>query len=94
MCNYKILKILDAFKLPVTFYLNRRNKKKDKKIFTPTLGSLYGFWLTVIMGLIMVIYLIYLIDEGIIEGKMDKYNSYDLDNDYKDHYAVANISSG
>ena len=83
MGYFQLFKSLDSFKLPVTFYLNRRNKKKDKKVFTWSLGSFYGFWLTLIMGLLMIVYVIYLVDEGLIEGMMDKYDAYNLDNDYQ-----------
>ena len=82
MGYFKIFKSLDAFKLPVTFYLNRRNKKKDKKIYMSKLGSVYGFWITLAMIVLILIYLFYLIDLGIIKRKLDKYNAYNMSNDY------------
>ena len=68
MTNSK-LKYLDAFKLPVYFYFNRKNNSYSKSI-----GSRCGFVLTLIATVICSVYLIMLIAD-MLDSKLDQYHS-------------------
>jgi len=86
MGYFQQLKNFDAFKLPVTFFFNRRNKKSDKKVFARQLGSIYGFTLTVMLICFIGVYFLHLFFEGIVHGRLNSYNSYSLDNDFRGFY--------
>jgi hypothetical protein len=82
MGYFQLLKSFDAFKQPVNFFFNRRNRKLDKKVFSRQLGSIFGFALTCFLVGLMAIFFIHLFVEGIWHGRMNNYNSYKLDNNY------------
>ena len=48
MANSFTLKKLDAFKQPVKLFLSRKDRKTKKSIKFEKLGSIYGFYLTVL----------------------------------------------
>ena len=70
-----LLKYLDAFKLPVHFYFNRKNNS-----YSRNLGSRCGFVLTLFATLICSIYLFLLIND-MINQKLDNYHSDTIYND-------------
>ena len=79
----QLLKKMDMFKLPVIFYFNRRNRKKNnRKQQTRMFGSIYGFTLTLIIGIIMTVFASFLINES-YSGESNTYGYKVKDNDFK-----------
>ena len=72
------LKYLDAFKLPVHFYFNRKNNSHSRY-----LGSRCGFALTAIATAICALFLLYLSYEMLTQ-KLDWYHSIEQTNDMRD----------
>lgn len=85
------MKNMDAFRLPVIFFFNRRNKKKNRKVYIKYFGSMFGFILTVLGIIVVISYFLHLMVNSLI-GESNTFTQFTIANDFQSQYREANMS--
>ena len=81
----KLIKSADAFRLPVIFFFNRRNKKKNRKVYVKYFGSMFGFLLTLIGLVVVISYFVHLFINSLL-GASNTFTQFTIANDFGDRY--------
>ena len=84
------LKKLDAFKQPVKLFLSRKDRKTKKTIKFEKLGSIYGFYLTV-MGVIFCFMFLTHLTMDMLNGEKDTMDSHQVMNNFEMGYNEAHM---
>jgi hypothetical protein len=87
----KLMKNVDAFRLPVIFFFNRRNKKKNRKVYMKYFGSMFGFILTITGIVIVLSYFAFLLFNS-LHGESNTFTQITIANDFGNEYKEANMS--